>query len=153
MSAARGVFRHEGVEIYTWEQTLTDVLIYIKPPPGIPASSFACTIIPSRVTLGLKGAPPFLDEKLSGACVAKESFWNLDEGELTLTLTKARKGETWPSVFVGHGTLDAAEETETHKKLLLERFQEEHPGFDFSQATVNGTVPDPRNFMGGVSYK
>ncbi len=37
--------------------------------------------------------------------------------------------------------------------MLLERFGEEHPGFDFSQAALNGTVPDPRTFMGGVSYK
>lgn len=40
---------------------------------------------------------------------------------------------------------------ETQKKLLLERFQEEHGGgFDFSDAEINGNVPDPRNFMGGM---
>jgi len=36
------------------------------------------------------------------------------------------------------------------KKLLLERFQEEHGGFDFSDAQINGNVPDPRTFMGGI---
>jgi hypothetical protein len=36
---------------------------------------------------------------------------------------------------------------------LLERFQQENPGFDFSQATMNGQVPDARTFMGGISYK
>jgi hypothetical protein len=39
---------------------------------------------------------------------------------------------------------------EIKKKLLLERFQEEHSGFDFSDAEVNGNVPDPRDFMGGI---
>lgn len=39
---------------------------------------------------------------------------------------------------------------ETQKKLLLERFQEEHGGFDFSDAEINGNVPDPKNFMGGM---
>ena len=34
----------------------------------------------------------------------------------------------------------------------LERFQEENPGFDFSGASFNGQVPDPKNFMGGVGY-
>jgi hypothetical protein len=27
------------------------------------------------------------------------------------------------------------------KKMMLERFQEEHPGFDFSGADFNGNVP------------
>jgi hypothetical protein len=33
---------------------------------------------------------------------------------------------------------------------MLERFQEEHPGFDFSDAEFNGQVPEARTFMGGV---
>ena len=39
---------------------------------------------------------------------------------------------------------------ETQKKLMLERFQAEHPGFDFSNAEFNGAAPDPRTFMGGM---
>ena len=38
------------------------------------------------------------------------------------------------------------------KKMMLERFQEEHPGFDFSGAEFNGNVPDATEFMGGVKY-
>jgi len=37
--------------------------------------------------------------------------------------------------------------------IMRERFSEEHPGFDFSNATFNGNVPDPSKFMGGVGYK
>jgi hypothetical protein len=33
---------------------------------------------------------------------------------------------------------------------MLERFQAENPGFDFSDASFNGqTVPDASTFMGG----
>jgi len=35
-------------------------------------------------------------------------------------------------------------QSEVQKKILLERFQEENPGFDFSGADINGMVPDPR---------
>ena len=35
---------------------------------------------------------------------------------------------------------------------MIERFQEEHPGFDFRSAEFNGQVPDLRAFMGGVKY-
>jgi hypothetical protein len=35
---------------------------------------------------------------------------------------------------------------------MLERFAEENPGFDFSNAEFNGNVPEARNFMGGIKY-
>lgn len=46
--------------------------------------------------------------------------------------------------------MDALTSEEVKKRLMLERFQEENPGFDFSNATFNGAVPDPQSFMGGV---
>jgi hypothetical protein len=49
--------------------------------------------------------------------------------------------------------LDPLALQEAQKKVMLERFGEEHPGFDFSGAEFNGMAPDPRTFMGGVSYK
>jgi len=39
------------------------------------------------------------------------------------------------------------EQQEDQKRLMLERFQLENPGFDFSGAEFTGTVPDPRTFM------
>jgi len=39
------------------------------------------------------------------------------------------------------------------KKILLERFQEENPSFDFSQAEINGNVPDARTFMRDLENK
>ena len=33
---------------------------------------------------------------------------------------------------------------------MLERFQLENPGFDFSGAEFNGAAPDPSKFLGGV---
>ena len=147
--ASRTAFVHDGRTIYEWEQSLEEVLVYISPPAGVTASMVTCAFKTRHVTLGLKGVPPFLDEALACACSSGESHWTLDAGELTLTLTKASRGETWPAVFAGHGRLDAAEEAATHKRLLLERFGEEHAGFDFSGADISGTVPDPRSFMGG----
>jgi hypothetical protein len=64
-----------------------------------------------------------------------------------------RKAETWTSAFAGHAPLDPLAAQADQSRILLERFGEEHPGFDFSGATVNGTVPDPRTFMDGVKYK
>lgn len=146
----RLVFAHGGRAVYEWEQSLEEVLVYVRPPAGVRAAHLACVIAPRHLTLGIKGLPPFLDEPLAAICVAKESLWGFEDGEVTITLTKAAKGETWPCVCEGHGALDALTRTDTHRRMLLERFGQEHPGFDFSGAEVSGAVPDPRTFMGGV---
>ncbi|KAL3806504.1 hypothetical protein ACHAXA_002813 [Cyclostephanos tholiformis] len=49
-------------------------------------------------------------------------------------------------------SIDPLTKREMQRALMLERFQEENPGFDFRDATFNGEVPDPRTFMGGVGY-
>jgi hypothetical protein len=82
---------------------------------------------------------------------ASESTWTLADGELALTLVKATRGEAWRSPFAAHGDASDAKEDERDKqRLMLERFQAENPGFDFSDASFNGqTVPDASTFMGG----
>ena len=96
------------------------------------------------------------------------------DGELNLVLQKATEGKTWDAAFLGHEALgpclqqhgvpsciapnpapphlpsDAATAEADKKAILLERFQRENPGFDFSGAEVNGAVPDAATFMGGM---
>ena len=56
----------------------------------------------------------------------------------------------WMGVLKGQQTLDPMLQEEVKKNILLERFQKENPGFDFSQAQMNGQVPNAREFMGGI---
>ena len=87
---------------------------------------------------------------LGGAVKPDDSVWTLEDGQVRISLEKARKGETWPCVIEGHG---GGEETEEdRRRLMLQRFQEENPGFDFSQAEFNGAVPDASTFMGGQRH-
>jgi hypothetical protein len=74
----------------------------------------------------------------------------LEDGELHITLQKSTRGEHWASALLGHQTLDAASQEDVRRRLMLERFQAEHPGFDFSNADFSGTVPDAASFMGGM---
>lgn len=103
--------------------------------------------------MGIKGNPPFLDEDLGGQVKASESYWMIEDDELHIQLQKMYKAETWGAACKGHAQMDPLTQSEVQKKILLERFQEENPGFDFSGAEVNGNVPDPRQFMGGVKYQ
>jgi precorrin-6B methylase 2 len=157
--ATRLAYQYEGRIIYEWEQTLDEVLIFIKPPIGVKALHMAITIYPKRLCIGLKGAPPFMNEDLGGVCIVSESMWTLEppkrgmetteSGELIITLTKAHRALTWESAFVGHGAMDTASKEAVQRAMLLERFGAENPGFDFSSAEINGNVPDPRIFMNG----
>ncbi|KAL0591959.1 hypothetical protein ABG067_000612 [Albugo candida] len=154
MSADRRVYKHQNQIIYEWEQSLEEVNLFIRPPPGIIASQIQCDISSTHVTLGLRGCTDkFLNHNLTSSVIVAESYWMLDQGELCINLQKMKKGLMWSSVFVGHGEMDPLEQEETKKKLMLERFQEENPGFDFSGAEFNGSAPDPRTFMGAASME
>ena len=146
----RKAFVHNGQTVYEWEQELEDVHVYVRPPPGVRAKDIDCAIGAQHVRLGLKGLPPFIDEDLAGPVVVGDSLWLMEDGELHIQLHKSAVGATWPAVFVGHEALSEAEQAQVKQKLMLERFQRENPGFDFSGAEFSGQAPDPEKFMGGV---
>ena len=75
-----------------------------------------------------------------------------EDGVLHLSLVKGSKGVNWECLLKGHTPNDPYTASEVQKSLMLERFQAENPGFDFSGASFNGSVPDPKTFMGGVGY-
>lgn len=145
-------FEYEGRIIYEWEQTIDDVSIYIKPPPEVTRQMLNIKISHLRLTVGLHGCPPFVDEPSGGPIKADESTWMLVDGEVIIILQKMNKAEVWDCALAGKNgqTVDAFTKEELKKKMMLERFQEEHPGFDFSGAEFNGEIPNAREFMGGV---
>jgi hypothetical protein len=149
----RQKFEYNGQVVYEWDQTLEEIRIYIKPPPQITAKQISCKITSTHLSLGLKGAEkPFIDEDFFSKVKIDESSWMMSDGEIEVNLQKCNKAETWDCALKGHGELNPFVKGEVQKQLMLERFGEENPGFDFSGADFSGSVPDPRNFMGGVKY-
>jgi hypothetical protein len=65
---------------------------------------------------------------------------------LHIELCKQEEAATWVSALAGHA-LAAADQQADQQRIMLERFQAEHPGFDFSGAQFSGAVPDARTFM------
>ena len=126
-------------------------------------STFDCTLVAIR-----KKEDPWnsiASGTLTGGVLAARGGWRaasrsaavggvllaMIEG-LQIALTKGSKGVTWDCLLKGHTPVDHYTQSEVQKSLMLERFQAENPGFDFSGASFNGQVPDPKNFMGGVGY-
>jgi hypothetical protein len=153
-SSGRLKFEFDGRTIYEWEQSLDECNIYIRPPPGVTKQLLDIQISFTHLKVGIKGSPPFIDEDVFSTVVTEESFWTMSDGELNISLQKMKKGETWDCPLVGRAgqAVDAFTRESERKKMMLERFQEEHPGFDFSGAEFNGSVPDARAFMGGIKY-
>lgn len=153
--------------VYEWEQTLEDVFVYIKTPeclldkfkdeikkslkPGQQLPKLEVVFTPKHLTVSLKGFPAYLDEDTAHNIKHTDCLWQRDGEEITITLVKAIKADTWMSVFKNHDQSNVFQKEEMQKKMLLERFQEEHGGFDFSDAEINGNVPDPKTFMGGIN--
>eukprot|EP01041_Mallomonas_annulata_P002025 gene2025-3936_t len=148
-------FEYGGRTIFEWEQSLEEVNIYIDLPPGATRDLLNIIITHRHLTVGLKGAPPYIDENTGGPVKPKESYWMLSDNEININLQKMNKAERWESALVGSASdqkMDPFTAEEIKKKMMIERFAEEHPAFDFSNADFNGMVPDARDFMGGVKY-
>jgi hypothetical protein len=152
----RFIFQYNGREVYQWEQTLEDVTIFINAPPNISTGKHINVVIQaSHLKLGLaENTQWFLDEPTFDKVDVSESTWSLEDGVITIYLIKAHRGTLWDSALKGKmaAHLDPLAKEDVKKSLLLERFQEENPGFDFRDAEFNGGVPDARTFMGGVNY-
>eukprot|EP00889_Picochlorum_renovo_P001208 jgi/Picre1/28238/NNA_003644.t1 len=116
MSTTRHSFRHQGQTVYEWDQTLSDVNLYIL-------------------------TPPYLDKELTEIVKAEESLWTFDPDtrELHIQLCKAEEARVWDCVFVGHQQEQSGDPEGDKKRLMLERFQRDHPGFDFLVQSLQGT--------------
>lgn len=165
----RFVLFHSNKRVYEWEQTLSEVNVYI-PAPLSDSSLIDCTIQPQHLRLGLRPAPNqaavqcFVNHPTGGTIDTTDSTWYMEEVEngdkkrelfIVLSLHKANKAVIWDCVVVTSDTcarLDFASKQQVQQELLMERYNEDCPGFDFTDATVNGAIPDPRTFMDGVKY-
>jgi len=112
-----------------------------------------------KLRIGLKNSDRyFIDEPTFSKVNTSESSWYLDNDTnvLHIILTKVHRGETWEAALLSKQQQQREHDPITTEKmkqdLMLERFQEENPGFDFRNATFNGQAPDPRNFLGGIRH-
>jgi hypothetical protein len=153
-------FQYNGSTVYDFEQSLSEVILYIAAPPHL----VVCNIAPNHVQLGLKGGSQFfLDEDTFATVDTADSTWCYEDDDsdgggrklIVIYLQKAAKGLVWQCALQskhGSASLDPFSLQQVQKKIMTDRWQEENPGMDFRDAEFNGSVPDPRTFMGGVRY-
>ena len=66
----RHAYKHNGRLIYEWDQTLTEVNLYIQVPPGVRAKNLTVDIKSTHLSVGIKGNPPYLDVSVWEPCLA-----------------------------------------------------------------------------------
>lgn len=154
---------HSNDVLYTWEQSLDDVNVYVHATAQqLQKSSVKIQMGNQSLFVAIEKPGKdedavLLDGQLCGHVKADESTWTIErlntasgKSEIHITLCKAYRGQPWPGVLRGSESTDAADAD--NRRIMLQRFQEEHPGFDFSHAQFNGQVPDASTFMGGIQH-
>ena len=141
------VTSESGRLIYEWDQTIDEVNVFFQIPEGTQKSDLEISFQPKMFKIGIKGNPPYLALPPWAPVEAAACLWWVENfREISVQFQKVREEEVWPAAFEGHaGNLKSFEDSK--KKILLEKFQREHAGFDFSDAEVSGAVPNPRTFM------
>jgi len=148
------------LQCVTWDQAVDEVNVFmdlnrLAIEIGVDSSilkkknAFEVEIKAKFLRVSLKGGKTLLEGVLDNAVNIDESLWMIEDGIFHLVLTKAQYGTVWTSVTPQTVSISTAEQENAKKALNLERFQRENPGFDFSQASFTGNVPDPASFMGG----
>jgi hypothetical protein len=61
---------------------------------------------------------------------------------IVVQLEKTKAHDSWVSIIKGQDEVDPLAKEAMDKKMLLEKFQREHPGFDFSGAELTGQLPE-----------
>ncbi|XP_042560853.1 nudC domain-containing protein 2 [Clupea harengus] len=129
----------------SWYQTMEEVFVEVNVPVGTRAKEVKCTLGSKQAELCVKGQEVFKG-KLFGTTVEDEAMWTLEDKcliRIVLMKTNREAGNCWTSLLEGQYCADAWVQDQMQRKLTLERFQRENPGFDFSGAEISG------NFAGG----
>ncbi|KAH8582936.1 CS domain-containing protein [Cryptosporidium sp. chipmunk genotype I] len=166
MKATRApCFDNIGRLKYTWEQNLDEVILYftaenmyfnqekvMKCTNKVNKEDLHIKITCNRLTIQNKSTNYVIfDDAIFDTVDTSESLWYIENNELIIQLSKMRKGSVWKSVIKSdESSLNPIDIENMKKQMMLERFQRENPGFDFSNAEFNGNIPDPRKFMGGI---
>uniref|UniRef100_A0A3Q4MPW0 NudC domain containing 2 n=1 Tax=Neolamprologus brichardi TaxID=32507 RepID=A0A3Q4MPW0_NEOBR len=125
----------------SWYQTMEEVFIEVNVPHGTTAKEVKCHLGSRDIELLVKGKEIFkLDALFALLIISSEDKCLI---RIILMKTNREAGNCWSSLLEGEYCANAWVQDQMQRKLTLERFQRENPGFDFSGAEISG------NFAGG----
>ncbi|XP_044309941.1 nudC domain-containing protein 2 [Varanus komodoensis] len=123
-----------------WYQSLEEVFVEVNVPAGTRAREVECSMKSRHLSLAVAGKK-VLEGKLFDSTIADEATWTLEDQKLiriVLTKTKRDARNCWTSLLENEYVADLWIQDQMQKKLTLERFHKENPGFDFTGADISG---------------
>lgn len=134
-----GIISHK-TQFGSWHQTVSEVTILVQIESGTRGKQCKVEIKPKSIKCQVKDKIIF-QGKLYSTVIEDESVWTIEDQKLLrIQLVKAderTKDNCWISLLENQFIPDVLTLTEMRKKLDLERFQIENPGFDFSGAKLD----------------
>lgn len=127
-----------------WYQTMDEVVVEINVPEGTKSKEVKAKFGGNSLTCSVHNVD--IKGELCNRVITDECLWSLEDRKLVrLVLVKSNKqaDNCWRSLLKGQYEADPSTFDQMEKKLTLQRFQYEHPGFDFSNADISG------NYSGG----
>ncbi|XP_034246953.1 nudC domain-containing protein 2-like [Thrips palmi] len=131
----------------SWWQTVHEVHIEVNLPANTRSKNIQVNIQPKSIEVKVLGEV-VIKGNLLKAVHGDDSLWTIEDGSiLDIVLSKSdtfKQDEIWESLLEEEGYKpDPLTLHEMRKKLDLERFQLENPGFDFSQAKLQKCYDSP----------
>lgn len=123
----------------SWSQTVADISVEVELEQGTKGKEVQVDIAPRTIRCLVRGLVLFQGD-FCQPVLADESTWTVEDRKLLrILLVKSGGGqvEFWPSLLVGQYAPDPLTLLRMRKKLDLERYQVENPGFDFSDAVLD----------------
>ncbi|XP_071480447.1 nudC domain-containing protein 2-like isoform X1 [Diadema antillarum] len=127
-----------------WYQTVDEVVVEINVPEGTRSKEVKANF--GITSLSVSVANVNIQGTLYDKVIPDECLWSLEDRKLVrLVLVKSHRHaeNCWKSLLKGQYEADPMTFDRMEKKLTLQRFQYQHPGFDFSNADISG------NYSGG----
>jgi hypothetical protein len=109
---------------YKWTQTLSEVTVAFKLPEGvagIKGKDVVYAITPTKLKIGLKGHPMWIDAALHKRVLTDDCYWTLEEVDgrkvVSLYLAKSNSMEWWSAIAEGEPEIDTSKVEPENSKL------------------------------------
>lgn len=105
-----------STDTYSWTQTASHMYLKVPLPESAPSKAIELDLTRTKITVGLKGAPPLVSGYLGGACKTSSSFWVIEEDDngerfMAVDIEKAGKFDRWGVFLTSEGDPSFAEVT------------------------------------------
>ncbi|XP_063603671.1 nudC domain-containing protein 2-like [Penaeus indicus] len=130
-----------------WWQTVAEVHVEVTLPEGTRSKFIQVTVKPSHMKVVVLDKV-IIEGSLFAVVRTDETIWTIEDKKiLHIAMTKAdacTKETVWGGLLKDDYLADPWTLHEMRKKLDLERFQIENPGFDFSGAQLKKAYDKPK---------